>query len=58
MRHVVFSHLDLPPAASGLLDHNLTWNGWPVPVLLQLLILAALGLLVFAVAVKRFSRTE
>ncbi len=58
MRHVVFSHLDLPPQAARLLDHPLTWNGWPVPVGLQLLILAALGLLVFAVAVKRFSKTD
>jgi ABC-2 type transport system permease protein len=58
MRQVVFSHLDLPPDAARLLDHRLTWGGWPVPVALQLLILAALGLLVFAVAVKRFSKTD
>src|SRR5215207_4793403 len=58
MRHVVFSRLDLPPGAAGVLDRPLTWNGWTVPVGLQLLILLAVGLLVFAVAVKRFSRTD
>ena len=58
MRHAVFSHLDLPPGAAGVLNQPLTWGGWPVPVALQLLILAALGLLVFAIAVKRFSRTD
>lgn len=58
MRHVVFAHLDLPPAAVGLLDHPLTWGGWAVPFWLQLVILGALGLGVFAIAVKRFSKTD
>ncbi len=58
MRHVVFSHLDLTPAAARVLDPSLTWNGWPVPFGLQLVILAGLGLLVFAIAVRRFSKTD
>jgi daunorubicin resistance ABC transporter membrane protein len=58
MRHVVFSHLDLTPAAARVLDPQLTWNGWPVPFAVQLLVLTGLGLLTFAVAVKRFSKTE
>jgi ABC-2 type transport system permease protein len=58
MRHVVFSHLDLTPAAARVLDPQLTWNGWPVPFAVQLLVLTGLGLLTFAVAVKRFSKTD
>ena len=58
MRHVVFSHLDLTPAAARVLDPQLTWGGWPVPFALQLVVLTALGLLTFAVAVKRFSKTD
>jgi daunorubicin resistance ABC transporter membrane protein len=58
MRHVVFSHLDLTPAAARVLDPQLTWNGWPVPFALQLVVLAVLGLLTFAVAVRRFSKTD
>ncbi|HEX2048210.1 MAG TPA: ABC transporter permease [Acidimicrobiales bacterium] len=58
MRHAVFAHLDLSPEAAQLLDPPLTWGGWEVPVALQLLILAGLGLLVFAIAVRRFSSTE
>ncbi len=58
MRHVVFSHLDLSPQAGQLLDPQLTWGGWVVPMALQLVILAGLGLLVFAIAVRRFSGTE
>jgi ABC-2 type transport system permease protein len=58
MRHVVFSHLDLSPAAARVMDPQLTWNGWPVPFALQLVVLTGLGLLTFAVAVKRFSKTD
>ena len=58
MRHVVFSSVDLTPAAARVLDPQLTWNGWPVPLALQLLVLAGLGLVTFAIAVRRFSRTE
>jgi len=58
MRHVVFGHLDLSPAAVRALDPPLTWLGWPVPLGLQLVVLGALGLTVFAVAVARFSRTD
>lgn len=58
MRHVVFSHLGLPPAAARAFDPGLTWNGWAVPVGLQLVILAALGLATFAIAVQRFSKTD
>jgi ABC-2 type transport system permease protein len=58
MRHVVFGHLDLSPAAVRALDPPLTWMGWPVPLGLQLVVLGALGITVFAVAVARFSRTD
>ncbi|MEA2685384.1 MAG: type transport system permease protein [Actinomycetota bacterium] len=58
MRHVVFAHLDLAPAAARALDPRITWMGWPVPVALQLVVLAALGGAVFVVAVARFSRTD
>jgi len=58
MRHAVFSHLDLTTAARRALDPALTWNGWPVPNALQLVILAAMGAGVLAVAIKRFSVTD
>ena len=58
MRDVVFSALDLSPAAARVLDATLTWNGWPVPMAVQLVVLTAFGLVTFAVAVHRFARTE
>lgn len=58
MRHLVFSRLGLSPEAAGILDPRLTWSGWPVPYALQLLMLAVIGLVIFLVAVRRFSRTD
>lgn len=58
MRTAVFSHVDLSPAARQALDQPLTWNGWPVPMVLQLAVLVAIGAVIFAVAVRRFSRTD
>jgi ABC-2 type transport system permease protein len=58
MRHVVFAHMHLSPSAAGALAPALTWNGWPVPIALQLVILAAIGAIALAVAVNRFSVTD
>jgi len=58
MRHAVFGHLDLSGAAQRALDPALTWNGWPVPDAVQLFILAAMGVGVLAVAIKRFSTSD
>ncbi len=58
MRDVVFSHVDLSRQARQVLNPPLTWGGWTVPVAVQLTVLVALGLVTFAVAVRRFSRTE
>ena len=58
MRHVVFSHVDLTAEATRVIDPPLTWNGWAVPIVVQLMILALLGLVTFSVAVHRFSGTE
>jgi ABC-2 type transport system permease protein len=58
MRHILFSHLNLSPAARSAVDPGFTWAGWNVPVLLQLVILTVLGLITFAIAVQRFSKTD
>lgn len=58
MRHAVAAHLELSPEARRVFDPSLTWNGWAVPFGLQLVILTVLGLLTFAVAVRRFARTD
>jgi ABC-2 type transport system permease protein len=58
MRAVVFNQLQVDPATRATLDPGILWNGWQVPVSLQVVLVsvASVGLLVAAVA--RFARTE
>jgi daunorubicin resistance ABC transporter membrane protein len=58
MRHAVFAHLSLPPAALQALSPGLTWGGWVVPIGLCLGIVAVMGLVMMAVAIVTFSRPE
>ncbi len=56
--YAVIPMRDAVLGAVGAARPALTWNGWVVPIGLQLLVLAAVGLVTFAVAVRRFSRTD
>jgi ABC-2 type transport system permease protein len=58
MRHAVFSHLSLSPIAERVLSPSITWLGWPVPVMLSLAIVAAMGVAMMGVAIVTFSKPE
>jgi ABC-2 type transport system permease protein len=62
MRHLVFSHLSLPPAMAGYISAHLapaiTWGGWAVPLWLSLGLVAVMGLVMMSVAIAEFSKTE
>jgi ABC-2 type transport system permease protein len=58
MRHAVFSHLSLSPAAVQALSPSITWAGRPVPIPLCLGIVAAMGLAMMGVAIATFSKPE
>ena len=58
MRHAVFNHLALPPLAIQALSPSITWAGWPVPILLSLGIVAAMGLAMMGIAIATFSKPE
>src|SRR6266849_2001190 len=58
MRHAVFSHLSLSPIAERALSPSITWLGWPVPIMLSLGIVAAMGLGMMGVAIVTFSKPE
>ena len=58
MRRVVFSELDISPAARAALDPGVTWFGWHVPPLLEAGMVLLLGLAMMAVAIRRFTRAE
>jgi ABC-2 type transport system permease protein len=62
MRHVVFSHLNVPPQVATLINAHLapsiTWAGWVVPLWLSLGIVAVMGVGMTAIAIAEFSKTE
>jgi ABC-2 type transport system permease protein len=56
-RNVVFHYLPARSATSHLF-YPLTWLGWPVPAWLDVIVVAAIGLLLLTVACTMFARTE
>lgn len=58
MRRVVFSHLDITPAAVRALDPGVTWWGWRVPTALELLVVFALGMLMLGIAIWEFNGAD
>jgi ABC-2 type transport system permease protein len=58
MRRAVFSRLDISEAARRTLDPGVTWWGWHLPGLFQAAIVAVLGLIMLAIAIAEFSRTQ
>jgi ABC-2 type transport system permease protein len=58
MRRLVFNHLSISPAARAALDPGITWWGWRVPSLLEAAMVVVLGLIMLAIAIWEFSRTE
>jgi ABC-2 type transport system permease protein len=58
MRHAVFSHLSVSPAATAALDPGVSWNGWPVPDGLSLAMVAVIGAVMLGLAIAQFRKTE
>jgi len=58
MRRVVFDHLHISAAARHALDPGVTWWGWHVPSLVEVAVVAAIGLVCLAVGVVEFSGRE
>jgi ABC-2 type transport system permease protein len=58
MRRAVFEHLNISPAALHKLAPGVSWGGWTVPLGLSLGIVAIMGVIMVAVAIAEFSKTE
>jgi ABC-2 type transport system permease protein len=58
MRHVVFDHVHASTRVRAALLPPITWNGWSVPMWLELVGSGAIGVALLLVAVKLFSHTD
>jgi len=58
MRRAVFAHLQIPVGVRAALSPGVTWGSWVVPPLLELAVVAAIGLAMLGVAIAEFRRTE
>jgi ABC-2 type transport system permease protein len=58
MRRLVFSHLNISPAARHALAPGVTWWSFRVPALLEAAVILVLGLIMLGIAIWEFSRTE
>ena len=58
MRRAVFSHLKVTPQTMHTLSPGVHWDGWRVPTLLELAIVAAMTVVMLSIAIWQFSKAE
>ncbi|MEU5883850.1 ABC transporter permease [Spirillospora sp. NPDC047279] len=58
LRQAVFAHLDVSPELEKTFNPGVTWNGWVVPVWLELVIVVVMGLGLMGVAIWEFRRGD
>jgi ABC-2 type transport system permease protein len=58
MRHAVISHLSIAPAAAGVLNPGVSWDGWRVPTGLSLGMVALIGAVLLGIAIAEFQKAE
>lgn len=58
LRQAVFSRLDLSPALQRTFNPGVTWNGWAVPVWLEILIVVGMGVALMGVAILEFRHVD
>jgi ABC-2 type transport system permease protein len=58
VRSAVFNHLTVSPEVRARLNPPITWGGWVVPTAIQLLLVAAIGVVLMSFAVRQFQKVE
>jgi ABC-2 type transport system permease protein len=58
LRHVVFTHITASAQLKARFNPGVTWFGWHVPVLLEVLLVVVLGVGLLAAAIAQFRRTD
>jgi ABC-2 type transport system permease protein len=58
IRSAIFEHVDADPEALARLNPPITWNGWEVPVLVQLAVIAFTGFVLLSIAIAAFNKAD
>ena len=58
MRRAVFAHLTVPPELAHRLNPGVTWGSWRVPTAVELLIVAAMGVVMLGIAIWQFRKAD
>src|SRR3954447_8433974 len=58
VRRAVFAHLDVPAKTDHLLNPGVTWGSWRVSTGVELLIVAAMGVVMLLVAIWEFRKAD
>jgi ABC-2 type transport system permease protein len=58
MRRLIFSHLHISAVARRTLDPGLNWWGWRMPAVLEVAVVALLGLIMLGISIVEFSASE
>jgi ABC-2 type transport system permease protein len=58
MRHAVFDELTISAATKAKILPSLTWWGWQVPIGVQVLVVAVMGIALLGIATQQFNKAE
>ena len=58
VRRAVFAHLHASPAVVHRLNPGVTWGGWRVPTVVELLMVAAMGTAMLGIAIWQFRKAD
>lgn len=58
LRRLVFDHLNVSAVVRARLDAGVSWEGWHVPTLLEVGVVAVMGVIMLNIAIFAFSRNE
>jgi ABC-2 type transport system permease protein len=58
MRRAVFAHVSATTALQQRLNSGITWDGWRLPIALELAIVVAIAVVALALAIWQFSKAE
>lgn len=56
IRRVVFAHISMSPAARAALDRGVTWGSYRLPIMLEVGVVAVLGIVMLVIGFVEFSR--